>query len=180
MSLSQLYNFNQAQSNMRKARKTARLKQQPKETETIINELKDLRSESSINRCTLRSMDIFYQATIEIGSESICVFYHRQSKEILSSRFTTVEELHIDCSLKCSQNNLNSPIFLLTVHAVVKNNVSAISFKLYSSRNNSIFLLLELSNNIWTFELEGTLQCNFLLHSRSVSNLCSKLLHCHE
>ncbi|CAO1434705.1 unnamed protein product [Diamesa tonsa] len=131
-----LYNFNQAQSNMRKARKTARLKQQPKETETIINELKDLRSESSINRCTLRSMDIFYQATIEIGSESICVFYHRQSKEILSSRFTTIEELHIDCSLKCSQNNLNSPIFLLTVHAVVKNNNYPIIFGLLNSKEH--------------------------------------------
>lgn len=112
---------------MRKARKTARLKLQPKETETIINELKDLRSESSINRCTLRSMDIFCQATIEIGSESICVFYHRQSKEILSTRFTSIEELHIDCSLKCSQNNQNTPIYLLTVHAVVQNNVSSIA-----------------------------------------------------
>ncbi|CRL07315.1 CLUMA_CG020294, isoform A [Clunio marinus] len=125
-----LYPFQNAESTMRKAR----MKHKPKARKVIESQNESLLRQRNNNN--LQELQKHYVQEVIESNETLVIYMHQYSHKLLGK----IEEIHVDCSIKCTADNGTQELFLLTVLAIVKNQDYPITFAFVKHQTVEDFL----------------------------------------
>lgn len=122
-----LYPFALAESTMRKARN----KSKPR-----VQKLVDVTTETEFVMANTQLHKQFYQETQNISDGSVVVtFIHRHCVQHLGK----IDEIHVDCSIKCRSEDSDEMVHMITILAVLKHQDYPIAYGFLNTRSVEAF-----------------------------------------